>query len=225
MTVRLSKADIRMNFNRIAPELKARFKLTPNISSATVIEKTLRSSNPQIGLRGLGRPETLIGLEIGCRTLDVAKAVALSGVKHFDLLSLDIIELKKAGEIFKKVSGLETIGIFGHIDAVYFKADYDFAICRRMVYAFKSTAIETFTRLIHGNAKEAKSKRIYFFEYETERDKNRGFFAGLENGGFKITQLHPASKWHATIAQLDAIPGSVKITNPPGLYRTEFLHF
>jgi len=211
----IPKAKIIKAFDSVPPNLKSMLSLTRNKSATTVIEKILRNKNPMIGLGGLGKPVNLKGLEIGCENLDAAKAAALAGVRTYDVNSAEFVTLVLASRYIRKAK-LDVEELVGDIQNVFFTKDYDFFIACRMGRYFNRMKLQTFPRLIHGNTVNRRPKRIYFFDVLMDHKENLSFFGGLENRGFNLIEIKFPSKWYGVVAEMEAIPGKVKIEMPKG---------
>ncbi len=205
---------IRYGFRRLPENIQVMFSLTRGRSAATAIEKTFLSTDPRIGLRGLGKPvRELLPLEIGCENLDAAKAAALSGIRNYHVNSVEMTSMIATGYM-ADAARLRTHEVPGPIQNVFFTSDYDFFIACRMGRDFEHMPTETFTRIIHGNAKEQRLKRIYLFDGVFYYNEYIPFFSRLEDAGFELKETWPTSNWFAAVAEMEAIPGKVEIERP-----------
>lgn len=125
------------------------YKESVQNSASRLAKRVLDTDDPKIALRGLGAISTLKGLEIGCENVDMSEALALLGIQHYDLNSVEPITLLPVVHMLHQ-AGIRSNPIVGDIQTVYFETDYDFFIARDMVFAFQKMSDDVFVRLVHG---------------------------------------------------------------------------
>ncbi len=202
---------IRAGYNAIPGGMKDLFRLKKGMSAAWAIERTFRSRDPEFGLRGLGKPaKDLLALEIGCENLDASKAAALAGIRRYDVNSVEITSMM-AAECMLEAARLKVQEVPGPVERVFFTKDYDLFIACRMGRYFADMPIDTFTRLVHGNAVDRRAKRLYLFDRSWYYKEYVPFFAKLKDAGFRISGTWPSTRWFAVVAEMESVPGAVKI--------------
>ncbi|MFC1540635.1 hypothetical protein ACFL4J_01190, partial [Candidatus Margulisiibacteriota bacterium] len=226
----LREIRIRNSF-REAVRTHTRFwGMTRNRSAASAIENTLKHKNPDISLNGLlkgqGKPRSALKcLEIGCESLDPAKAAALAGIRRYDVNSVEMITLRPVAQHMRELAELEVQELLGDMQHLYFKADYDFIIAKSMAWLLLEQGEEIsaghFLRLVHGNARYERPKRVYFFDKPGLHEEGRPLFDMLEKGGFKMREIRPSSSWMGMIAEMKAVPGKLEIKPPRGRFYME----
>jgi hypothetical protein len=209
---------INTTFNSVPHGMMRNFSLTAGRSAEKEIFQTFTDNQSRVGLWGLGSPADLKVLEIGCNSLDVGKAAALAGIRSLDINSIDPESLQVISNWLAK-AGLLVNTFPEEIQQIFFDQDYDMFIACRLVQYFSCMGIDTFARLIHGNAQSRRPKRIYFFEKKERYKVNLPFFASLHDAGFKLIETRLSPKFYSVVAEMTAIPGAVKIAESayPGI--------